>query len=93
MIQSHSSHDKMCIRWVLKMFMNRVQFCAQAKCKHSSSQINRLEYAAFTQTGSLFLKHQVSIKAYSTICVETRDCIYKPLITIPTVQAPQLDHH
>ena len=71
MIQLHSSHNKMCIHWVLKMLMNWVQFCAQAKCKHQvHAQVNRLEYAAFT-------KHQVSMKGYSTICVETRDCTMK----------------
>ena len=31
------------------MFVNWIQFCAQAKCKHKSPQINRLEYAPFTQ--------------------------------------------
>ena len=34
-----------CVHWVLKMFINQIQFCVVGNCKHSSSSsshINRL---------------------------------------------------
>jgi len=31
--------------------------------QNANTKVHRLEYAAFTETGTLFLKHQVSMKA------------------------------
>ena len=66
MIWSHSNNNKMCTRWVMKMFINWVQFCAQANCKQTYTIVVTYVQQTFSDLKQVILD-QVGQNGYQTV--------------------------